>query len=65
MSAKKGQLKSIAAAGFRLQIAGIIPPFGAIARMGAVVPGKLQVAGAGDGKISLCFFTARGKGGNN
>ena len=51
MTAEKGQLKPVLITVFRTQIAGVIPPLGTIARVGAVVFGKFEVAGAGDGKI--------------
>ena len=51
--AKKSELKSIAVSGRRLQIAGKIPPFRPISRMGSVIFGKLEMARTGDGKVSL------------
>jgi hypothetical protein len=42
---------------FRTQIAGVIPPLGAIARVGAVVFGKFEIAGTGDGKVVIFIFS--------
>jgi hypothetical protein len=44
LTAKKGQLKPVLITVFRTQIARVIPPLGAIARVGAVVFGKFEVA---------------------
>jgi hypothetical protein len=51
LAAEKGQLKSVLISGFRIQIARVIPPLGAIARVVAVVFGEFEIAGTGDGKI--------------
>ncbi|MEJ2285750.1 MAG: hypothetical protein P8X85_19410 [Desulfobacterales bacterium] len=52
MTAKKRQLKSVALSGCVLQIPRVIPPFGAIAGMRAVVFGKFQIARPGDGQVT-------------
>jgi hypothetical protein len=47
-AAEKGQLKSEAAVVAVGQIAGVIPPFGAVILMGTMIGGKGELAGSGD-----------------
>lgn len=48
LSAEEGELKSEAAAGFRLEVPGEIPPFGAVPGVWTVICGEFEVAWAGD-----------------
>lgn len=49
LTTEKRQLESIKLAGLGTQITGVIPPFGAVPRMRAVVFREFEVAGTGDG----------------
>ena len=49
LAAEKSQLESIEIPAFRVQITGVIPPFGAVPRVRTVVFGKFEVTRTGDG----------------
>ena len=58
LSAEKSQLESIEIPGFRAQIAGVIPPFGAVPRMRPVVFWKFQKAWTSYREIT-CWFDGK------
>ena len=61
-AAEKGKLKAEATIRFVGQVAGVVPPFGPIGRMGPVVVGKRKIAGTGDRHKSLLRRAGRAWG---